>query len=80
MDLKAVGYIVSTISVALLGIVAWPNPEEPQWKAVLLALGMLASIAGMGIRWLSHQKEKAAVAYAQREAERAKGRAQPDQT
>lgn len=73
MDLKAVGYIVSTISVALLGIVAWPNPEEPQWKAVLLGLGMLASVVGMGIRWLSHRQEKAAIAYAQREAERGSG-------
>lgn len=77
MDLKAVGYIVSTISVALLGMVAWPNPEEPQWKAVVLALGMLASVAGMGIRWLSHRKEKAAIAYVQREAERGNSRGQP---
>ena len=68
MDLKAVGYLVSTISVFLLGVVAWPKPDEPQWKAVVLAVGMLASILGMAIRWISHRKEKAAIAYAQLEA------------
>ena len=72
MDLKGLGYIVSTVSVILLGIVAWPKPDEPQWKALILAMGMLASVAGMGLRWLSHRKEKAAIAYAQREAEHAK--------
>jgi hypothetical protein len=71
MDLKAVGYLVSTISVFLLGVVAWPKPDEPQWKAIVLAVGMLASILGMAIRWNSHRKEKAAIAYAQREAQRA---------
>ena len=73
MDLKAFGYLVSTISVALLGVVAWPKPGEPHWKSAVLILGMLASVAGMGFRWLSHRREKSAIAYAQREAERANG-------
>ncbi|MCL6684552.1 hypothetical protein [Sphingomonas alba] len=72
MDLKALGYLISTVSVILLGIVAWPKPDEPQWKAVLVAIGMLTSIGGMGFRWLSHRKEKAVIAYARRESERAK--------
>ncbi len=74
MDLKGLGYLVSTISVIMLGAVAWPKPDEPHWKAIALGLGMLASVAGMGVRWISHQKEKAAVAYARREAERADGK------
>ncbi len=74
MDLKGLGYFISTISVVLLGVVAWPKPDEPQWKAIAVALGMFASVAGMGVRWLSHRKEKAAIAYARHEAERADGK------
>jgi len=33
---------------------------------------MATSIGGMGFRWLSHRKEKAAIAYAQRAAEQSK--------
>ncbi len=75
MDLKGLGYLISTVSVVLLGIVSWPKPDEPQWKAIVLGLGMAVSVIGMGVRWLSHCHEKAAIAYAQREAERAKERA-----
>ena len=74
MDLKGLGYLVSTISVVLLGLVAWPKPDEPQWKAFVLLIGMAASVAGMGLRFLSHRREKAAIAYARREAERAEAR------
>lgn len=76
MDLKGLGYLISTISVLLLGIVAWPKPDEPQWKAIVLAMGMLASVCGMGARWLSHRKEKAAIEFAEREAKRAEADAQ----
>jgi len=75
MDLKGLGYSISTISVILLGIVAWPKPDEPQWKALVLVTGMLVSVIGMGVRFISHRREKAAIAYAQREAERADGKA-----
>jgi hypothetical protein len=77
MDLKGLGYLISTVSVLLLGIVAWPKPDEPQWKLLALILGMAASVVGMGVRFLSHQKEKAAIEYAQREAERAIGQPHP---
>jgi protein-S-isoprenylcysteine O-methyltransferase Ste14 len=70
MDLKGLGYLISTVSVVLLGVLAWPTPDDPPWKAIFLVLGMLASVLGMGARFLSHRKEKAAIAYAQREAER----------
>ena len=62
--LKGLGYLVSTLSVILLGIVAWKGAkEEPLLFACLLA-GMAASVAGMGLRWLSHrlgEKEKQAI-------------------
>lgn len=68
--MKELGYLVSTLSVLLLGIVAWPKPDQPSWKTAVLICGMMASIGGMLLRLLSHRKEKAAIAYATREAEK----------
>jgi membrane protein DedA with SNARE-associated domain len=56
--LKGLGYLVSIASVFLLGIVAWPKPDEPLWKALVTVAGMAASIVGMGLRYWSHRKEK----------------------
>jgi hypothetical protein len=53
--LKTVGYIVSTFSVLLLGLVA--RSTIPGNQALRLAVigGVLGSIAGMLLRWLSYQ-------------------------
>jgi hypothetical protein len=75
MDLKASGYFVSTVSVILLGIVAWPKPNEPDWIALAVALGMLTSVCGMGLRYLSHRKDRRDVERAKREARAAKASA-----
>lgn len=59
--LKGLGYLVSTVSVMLLGIVAWKGAKEAPWLLACLIAGMAASVAGMGLRWLSHrlsEKEK----------------------
>ena len=58
MDLKGLGYLISTVSVVFLGIVAWPSPEEPGWKSWAVAIGMATSIMGMGVRFLSHRKDR----------------------
>ena len=58
MDLKGLGYLVSTISAAFLGVVAWPAPDEPRWKAWAVAAGIATSVIGMGLRFLSHRKER----------------------
>lgn len=58
MDFKFLGYAVSTVSVLLLGAVAWPGPDEPRWKVIALIAGMLASVVGMGVRYLSHRQDK----------------------
>jgi len=58
---KGLGYLVSTVSVLLLGAVAWKSASEQPMLFVCLILGMAASVAGMGLRWISHrieQKEK----------------------
>jgi hypothetical protein len=58
IDLKGLGYLISTISVLFLGIVAWPKPAEPQWRAWAVAIGMATSIVGMGVRFASHRKDR----------------------
>ena len=57
--MKGVGYLVSTLSVLLLGIVAWPKADEPSWRAAVTIAGMAASIIGMGFRYMSHRREHA---------------------
>ena len=58
MDLQGLGYLISSVSVGFLGAVAWPKPDEPQWMAWAVALGMATSILGMGLRFLSHLRDK----------------------
>ena len=67
--MKGIGYLISSVSVLLLGLVAW-KADQPTWKTAALIVGMAASIIRMVFRFLSHRKEAAAIAYAQREAER----------
>ena len=73
MDLKFLGYFISTISVVLLAIVAWPGPGDPDWHAYVVAAGSLASILGMGVRWISHRGNK-------KDIERAANDVQPKHT
>ncbi|MEA3045619.1 MAG: hypothetical protein QOJ53_1529 [Sphingomonadales bacterium] len=61
---KGLGYLVSTLSVILLGIVAWKSASEQPLLFACLIAGMAASVAGMALRWISHrieQKEKARI-------------------
>ena len=58
MDLKGLGYLISTVSVVLLGIVAWPAPDEPRWKASAVLIGMATSVLGMSVRYLSHRGDR----------------------
>lgn len=56
--LKTLGYIVSTLSVILLATVAWDSTEDDSFLRACLVLGSLASIAGMGLRWLSFRADE----------------------
>ena len=58
MDLKFLGYFISTISVVMLAIVALPGPGDPPWHAWVVAFGSIASILGMAVRWISHRQNK----------------------
>ena len=51
--LKSIGYLVSILSVLLLGAVAWESvADEPAMRACLI-MGMLTSTGGIGLRWAS---------------------------
>ena len=58
MDMKGLGYLISTISVLFLGAVAWPSPDEPGWKMWALIIGMATSVAGMATRFVSHRQDR----------------------
>jgi hypothetical protein len=55
--IKAAGYAISTLSVVLLGIVSWESAQKDTTLALCLAAGMLTSIMGMALRWLSYRIE-----------------------
>jgi hypothetical protein len=60
-DLKGAGYLTSTLSVLLLGIVSLKAAHESSLLMACLVLGMATSVVGMCLRWRSHrleQKEK----------------------
>ena len=76
VDWKGVGYLTSILSVFLLGAIAWPKPEDPNWHAIALIAGMATSIIGMGFRYYAHLQQQAEVRRAEAEARQAKdGRA-----
>jgi hypothetical protein len=55
--LKTVGYGISCVSVALLGIAAYPGAEKAGLLPALFT-GAAAYIAGMALRWSSYEVEK----------------------
>lgn len=56
---KGLGYLVSTLSVILLGIVAWQSASQKPLLLACLLAGMAASILGMVLRWISHRRDQA---------------------
>ena len=54
MDWKGLGYLVSIVSVLLLGAIAWPKPQDPSWHVPVLIAGMATSILGMAFRYKAH--------------------------
>jgi len=57
-DWKAAGYLVSIVSVFLLGMIAWPKPTDPHWHVPVLIAGMAASILGMVFRYKAHVDQR----------------------
>ena len=70
LDWKGLGYLVSIVSVVILGAVAWPKPDEPRWHVIALRLGMMTSIVGMAFRYKAHLDEQREIRKAKAEARR----------
>ena len=70
IDWKGLGYLISIVSVLLLGAVAWPKDNAPVWYHPVLIGGMLTSILGMASRYKAHLDEQREIRKAQAEAER----------
>jgi hypothetical protein len=71
-DWKGAGYLVSIVSVVLLGAIAWPGPDEPRWHAPLLIAGMATSILGMAFRYKAHLDQQRELKAAKAKAERSR--------
>jgi hypothetical protein len=56
--IKTVGYLISSLSVLLLGLVAWEGVKDKPLLVICLVVGMASSITGMFCRWLSYQKKE----------------------
>lgn len=59
--LKTIGYVISILSVILLGVAAWRTASQDDVLLFCLVGGMIASVLGMLLRWISHlqdQREK----------------------
>ena len=69
--LKSLGYLISTVSVVLLGCAAWPGAEKAGLTGVLMA-GMAVSVLGMACRWYSYVIERR-----QKHAEQGDAKASP---
>ena len=72
IDWKGLGYLVSILSVFLLGAIAWPKAEDPKWHIAVLIAGMATSILGMAFRYKAHLDQQRDLKKAEAEAERAK--------
>ena len=72
VDWKGLGYLLSILSVLLLGAIAWPKSEDPRWHVVVLIGGMATSILGMAFRYKSHLDQQRELKKAEAEAEASK--------
>ena len=70
IDWKGLGYIVSIVSVVLLGTIAWPKAGEPEWHSPILIAGMATSIIGMGFRYKAHLDQQRELRRTEAKAER----------
>ena len=70
LDWKALGYLVSIVSVFFLGAAAWAKEQPPAWYHPVLVIGMATSIIGMGCRYLAHLHQKHQIHEAKAEARR----------
>ena len=56
--MKGAGYLVSSVSVLLLAVSPLKTAMEDPWLMFCLAGGVVLSIAGMALRYLSHRRDQ----------------------
>jgi xanthine/uracil permease len=56
--LKGLGYSTSSVSVFLLAAVSWDGARKSGVLTACLIAGVMASIVGMFLRWLTYEIEK----------------------
>jgi len=56
--IKSSGYLISSVSVMLLGAVSWKSASEKPVLLACLIAGMVLSVIGMIFRWVSYQMEE----------------------
>ena len=57
---KTIGYVISSLSVLLLGVAAWDGAKDKPVLMACVIAGMLTSVAGMVFRWISFLKNEKA--------------------
>ena len=57
---KRSGYLVSILSVVLLAITSWKGAKDDPLLLAVLVLGVLTSIGGMVLRWISFERDEKA--------------------
>jgi uncharacterized membrane protein len=55
--LKLYGYLISTLSVMILALIAWHTTETDGLRALVI-LSALLSVFGMVLRWLSFERDE----------------------
>ena len=55
---KTIGYAISSLSVVLLGIAAWDGVKDKPVLLACLIAGLVTSIVGMLMRWVSFLKDE----------------------
>jgi membrane protein DedA with SNARE-associated domain len=56
---KGLGYLISIVSVLLLGAAALKTASQDRVLLLCLVAGMAASIVGMGLRYWSYRRDEA---------------------
>jgi hypothetical protein len=57
--MKGFGYLVSIVSVLLLGSAAWKGASEDPVLSLCLLGGMATSVLGMALRYYSYRRDEA---------------------
>ena len=70
IDWKGIGYLLSIAGALLLGAISWPKPEDPAWHLPALIAGVAITIAGFGVRYMAHLRQRKEIEQTKREAEK----------